>query len=60
MNQVDQNIITDRYLSVRKYSEEICLPLEREDYVVQPDVEVSPPKWHLAHITWFWEEFNSS
>jgi ergothioneine biosynthesis protein EgtB len=57
MNQVDQNIITDRYLSVREYSEEICLPLEREDYVVQPDVEVSPPKWHLAHITWFWEEF---
>lgn len=28
-----------------------------EDYVVQPIVDVSPPKWHLAHSTWFWEEF---
>lgn len=57
MNQVDEHIITDRFLSVRKYSEEICAPLEKEDYVVQPVVDVSPPKWHLAHITWFWEEF---
>jgi ergothioneine biosynthesis protein EgtB len=31
--------------------------LEREDYVVQPIVDVSPPKWHLGHITWFWEAF---
>jgi len=46
-----------KYDTVRKNSELICAPLQPEDYVVQPVVDVSPPKWHLAHTTWFWEEF---
>lgn len=41
----------------RQRTEEICAPLETEDYVVQPIVDVSPPKWHLAHTTWFFEQF---
>ncbi|HAF36799.1 MAG TPA: ergothioneine biosynthesis protein EgtB [Sphingobacterium sp.] len=47
----------DSYLAIRAYSEEICQPLETEDYVVQPIGEVSPPKWHLGHTTWFFETF---
>ncbi|CAN5340277.1 ergothioneine biosynthesis protein EgtB [soil metagenome] len=46
-----------RFNTVRKQSEAICAPLQKEDYVVQPIVDVSPPKWHLAHVTWFWENF---
>ncbi|MEJ7769626.1 MAG: DinB family protein, partial [Chitinophagaceae bacterium] len=49
--------LKERYLSVRRYSEEICRPLKTEDYVVQPIVDVSPPKWHLGHTTWFFETF---
>lgn len=45
------------FLKTRNDSEKICKPLEIEDYVVQPVDFVSPPKWHLAHITWFFEEF---
>ncbi|MDR9458151.1 MAG: ergothioneine biosynthesis protein EgtB [Salegentibacter sp.] len=41
----------------RARSELICSFLETEDYVVQPIVDVSPPKWHLGHTTWFFEEF---
>ncbi len=48
--------ILDRFVNVRNYTKEICGPLEIEDYVVQPTPEVSPPKWHLAHTTWFFEE----
>lgn len=48
--------LMERYFAVRKYSEFICEPLVIEDYVVQPSDDVSPPKWHLAHTTWFFEE----
>lgn len=44
-------------MEVRKYSEDICKPLRSEDYVVQPVEYVSPPKWHIGHVTWFFETF---
>ncbi|MGI9545638.1 MAG: ergothioneine biosynthesis protein EgtB [Flavobacteriaceae bacterium] len=47
----------DTFLQTRNYTEELCEPLEIEDYVVQPVEDVSPPKWHLGHTTWFYEEF---
>src|SRR5687768_15011070 len=49
--------LRDRYLAIRQYTEEICKPLCVEDFVIQPIEDVSPPKWHLAHTTWFFEEF---
>ena len=49
--------LLETFLSTRKESETICAPLEIEDYVVQPIEDVSPPKWHLGHTTWFFEEF---
>lgn len=49
--------IQKKYSKVRNYSEELCSPLEIEDYVPQPVEFGSPPKWHLAHTTWFFEEF---
>ncbi len=49
--------LLDFFVETRKASESICQPLEIEDYVVQPVVDVSPPKWHLGHTTWFFEEF---
>ncbi|GGB79807.1 ergothioneine biosynthesis protein EgtB [Dyadobacter sediminis] len=51
------NNISAAYNTVRKHSESICEPLETEDYVPQPVPFVSPPKWHLAHSTWFFETF---
>jgi ergothioneine biosynthesis protein EgtB len=49
--------LLDFFLETRNRTETICKPLEIEDYVVQPIVDVSPPKWHLGHTTWFFEEF---
>jgi ergothioneine biosynthesis protein EgtB len=47
--------VAERYRQVRQSTLHICENLELEDYIVQPDVDVSPPKWHLAHTTWFFE-----
>ncbi|MCX2585162.1 ergothioneine biosynthesis protein EgtB [Pedobacter sp. MR22-3] len=49
--------LVDQFLTIRKYTESICEPLQTEDYVVQPVADVSPPKWHLGHTTWFFETF---
>lgn len=49
--------LIERYRTVRARSEALCAPLEVEDYCIQVMENVSPPKWHLAHTTWFFEIF---
>lgn len=49
--------LVDVYSQVRQLSEAICQPLAIEDYGIQTMPDVSPPKWHLAHTTWFFETF---
>ncbi len=45
------------YQQARRATEWLCAPLAIEDYVVQAMPNVSPAKWHLAHVTWFFETF---
>lgn len=52
----DAASLAERYSTVRAFSEYLCEPLEIEDYIPQPGVDVSPPKWNIAHTTWFFEE----
>ena len=49
--------LAKRFESVRKQT--ICLskPLSEADMTIQAAEFVSPGKWHLAHTTWFFEEF---
>jgi ergothioneine biosynthesis protein EgtB len=49
--------LLQRYLAVRRFSEQLCQTLEPEDYVIQTMPEMSPTKWHLAHTSWFFETF---
>ena len=49
--------VAKQFKRVRARTLELCEPLEIEDYGVQPMVDASPPKWHLAHTTWFFETF---
>ncbi len=51
----DREALLRDYRSVRRTTEALCEPLEREDMVVQTMPDVSPTKWHLAHTTWFFE-----
>ncbi len=47
----------EQYRRVRRFTEQLCDPLVTEDYVIQPMPDVSPTKWHLAHVSWFFETF---
>ncbi|MGQ9831706.1 MAG: hypothetical protein ACUVQI_08890 [Thermochromatium sp.] len=49
--------LAEQYTRVRQFSEQLCEPLAVEDYGVQTVVEASPPKWHLTHVSWFYETF---
>ena len=49
-------MLLNQYNKTRKYTESLCSPLNIEDYIPQAVDFTSPPKWHLAHTTWFFEE----
>lgn len=44
------------FQNTRAHSVALCEPLHIEDYLPQPVDFASPPKWHLSHSTWFFEE----
>ena len=44
------------FQNTRAHSIALCEPLHIEDYLPQPVDFASPPKWHLSHSTWFFEE----
>jgi ergothioneine biosynthesis protein EgtB len=54
---IPAHTVADEYLRVRQASLALAANLEPEDCGVQTIPEVSPTKWHLAHVTWFFERF---
>lgn len=50
-------VTAERYRRVRAVTEGLLDGLHAEDVGLQSEPDVSPPKWHLAHTTWFFETF---
>ncbi len=54
---MNRDELLQRFLKTRSKTEYIVSPLKTGDFESQPVEWVSPPKWHLGHTTWFFEQF---
>ena len=48
--------LKEKFEKTRQFSWDMVAPLKTEDFIPQAATFASPPKWHLAHTTWFFEE----
>ncbi len=53
----DDVSLASAYRKARQASIDLTAGLDPEDCVIQTIPEVSPTKWHIAHTTWFFEQF---
>jgi ergothioneine biosynthesis protein EgtB len=52
----DSNEFFRMFKKVRGQTIELVEPLEIEDFVVQTEAFMSPPRWHIGHVSWFYEQ----
>ena len=57
MSYISRQGLEERFRRIRSFTEQLCEPLEIEDYVIQSMSDASPVRWHLAHTAWFFETF---
>ncbi len=47
--------LIDQFKTTRETTLRLVSALEKDDFVVQTAYYVSPPKWHLGHVSWLFE-----
>ena len=57
LNFKDSSELIQFFLNTRKTTLDLVKNLNPEDMVIQTSSYVSPIKWHLAHTSWFFENF---
>ena len=55
----DRRSLLDMFMRTRQRTLELVKTLEKDDFVVQTAVFMSPPKWHVGHVSWIYEAIMS-
>ena len=54
-NQDQKKPLLEQFHNTRNQTLELVKTLETDDYVVQTAFYMSPPKWHIGHVSWIYE-----
>jgi ergothioneine biosynthesis protein EgtB len=54
--QESADLLLSEFAQVRKKTMQLFKPLRIEDAVMQSDPFGSPPNWHVAHVSWFFQK----
>lgn len=54
-DQDQKKPILEQFKVTRNRTLELVKTLEKDDFVVQTAFYMSPPKWHLGHVSWIYE-----
>jgi len=52
LEQQSQNSLLNSFNETRNTTLQLVKNLERDDFGVQTAVFMSPPKWHIGHVSW--------
>jgi len=51
--------LLEQFRETRSRTLELVKTLEKDDFVVQTAIFMSPPKWHIGHVSWIYEAIMS-
>ena len=54
-DQDQKTLILEQFATIRNRTLELVKTLEKDDFVVQTAFYMSPPKWHIGHVSWIYE-----
>ncbi|KAG2475550.1 MAG: hypothetical protein NPMRth3_3670001, partial [Nitrosopumilales archaeon] len=53
--QQSKKSLLQQFNETRSRTLELVKTLEKDDFVVQTAFYMSPPKWHIGHVSWMYE-----
>ena len=57
--ELESGSLLEQFRETRSRTLELVKTLEKDDFVVQTAFFMSPPKWHIGHVSWIYEAIMS-